>query len=82
MLASGKQAEMVRLAGPSIDFPSSRGSNMPLNAWKSRQGGLIEDYATWPIVHAVEVPKYSSKALRSYVSVASSLALDMTKSLV
>ena len=76
------EREVGRQADPSINFPSSRGGNMPLNAWKSRQGGLIEDYATWPIVHAVEVPKYSSKALRSYVSVASSLALNMTKSLV
>ena len=80
--AGGGQRWVDGQADPSIDFPSSRGGNMPLNAWKSRQGGLIEDYSTWPIVHAVEVPKYSSKAPRSYVSVASSLALDMTKVLV
>ena len=76
------EREVGRQVGPSNNDLSSRGGNMSLNAWKSRQGGLIEDYATWPIVHAVEVPKYSSKALRSYVSVASSLTLDMTKSLV
>ena len=76
------EREVGRQVGPSNDDLSSRGGNMPPNAWKSMRGGLIEDYATWPIVHAVEVPKYSSKALRSYVSLASSLALDMTKSLV
>ena len=80
----GRQAEMGRWAGwPKHRFPEQSGrQHAPPSAWKSRQDGLIEDYATWPIVHAVEVPKYSSKALRSYVSLASSLTLDMTKSLV
>ena len=56
--------------------------DIPPNPREDREEGLIDDYATRPIVHAVEVPKYSSKALRAYVSVASSLALDMTKSLI
>ena len=40
--------------------------DIPPNPREDREEGLIDDYATRPIVHAVEVPKYSSKALQSY----------------